>query len=212
MLPISNLIPLTALLPLGTEAQAQAVLSAGSVGNTLLALEHVYGGVSFGDHYEVKTRLEELGTMFRGYVSESSVAFLSTYVLVDFFQKKRLFPQEGNFPLTLTDLLLGNRTRPRPANQATSLIGVAAHLGGLVGISFLLRRNVSGEASLYDPSRGIILDFPSGKAEMQVAPADEGGEPLIALVSFHLAGLADAVSDVDQAVRMSRAARMVYSV
>jgi hypothetical protein len=135
---------------------------------------------------------------------------MGAYALNNFLQLKPPFAQKESFPLSLTDLLLSRSDRARPANQATSLMAVTAHLAGLTGISFLLRRTDKGDMSLYDPTDGIILDFPSGKAEMQAGPAGEAGEPLIALVAFHLIGLADAVPGSEQAARMYRAARMIF--
>jgi hypothetical protein len=205
------LIPFNALLSLGTEAQARFVASAGALGHTLLAIEHSYGSAPMEDHDEARACLDRWGSSFKVYLTESSVAFIGAFALNTFLQQKRPFAQKEDFPLFLTDLLLGRSRRARPANQATSLMAVTAHLAGLNGISFLLRRSDRGEMSLYDPKDAIIVDFPSGRAEMQAGTTGDSGEPLTALIAFHLAGLADAISETEQAARMYRAARMIYS-
>lgn len=196
---------------MGTEAQASAVLRAGAIGTTLLTLEHEYGGVPRSESDEAKARLDEIGKTFKQCVVESSIAGLSTYVLADFLQKRRLFAQEANdFPCTLTDLLRGLNRYPRPAAKATALVGTAAHLGGLVGIFFDLLRTTTGDLSLYDATRFIILDFPSGICEMQVTPKMEGSRPLLALVALHLQSLSETLRDRDLAMQMITAAAEVY--
>lgn len=221
--PISSQIPMNALMALGTEIQARVVIDAGAMGNTLLALEHAYRDVSLEDHLEAEVRLKNLGDKFKSYISDNSMVNLSTdlssqwnvstLVLNSFLEKQRAFTEDADYPLSLTDLLLGRKRHTRPANQAASLFGIAAHLGGLARIQFSLLRNADG-MSLFDP-RGSILDFPSGKAALQMAPATEPGEPvpgepLIALVAFHLIGLADGLSEVGQAARMYQAARIIF--
>ncbi|HEX5037735.1 MAG TPA: hypothetical protein VFX30_11295 [bacterium] len=221
--PIASQIPMNALMALGNEVQAHMVADAGAMGNTLLALEHAYGSVSFEDHLEAEVRLNQLGGKFKSYVADNSTASLSTdlnadwsvstLVLNSFLEKQRVFAQDAVYPSFLADLLLGRKRHMRPANQTTSLFGLAAHLGGLANIPFLLLRNADS-MSLFDP-RGSILDFPSGKAAIQIAPATEPGEPvpgepLIALVAFHLISVADGFSEVGHAAKMYHAARMIY--
>lgn len=210
--PISSLISLNAILPLGTEAQARAVTSAGPLGHTLLAIEHAYGGAPLEDYEEAKACLNRWGSSFKVYLTESSVAFIGAYALNNFLQLKPPYTQREEFPLSLTNLLLSRNDRARPANQATSLMAVTAHLASLTGISFLLRRTDKGDMSLYNQTDGIILDFPppSGRVEIQTAAAGEAGEPIISLVAFHLTGLADATSETVQALKMYQAAKMIY--
>jgi hypothetical protein len=222
--PISSQIPMNALMALGTEIQARMVTDAGAMGNTMLALEHAYADVPLEDHMEAEVLLKNFGGKFKSYISDNSMVNLSTdmsshwnvstLVLNSFLEKQRLFTEDADYPSFLTDLLLGRKRHLRPANQTASLFGIAAHLGGLAHIQFSLLRNAD-EMSLFDP-RGIILDFPSGKPAVQIAPATEPGEPvsgdpLIALVAFHLIGLADGLSEVGQAARMYHAARMIFS-
>jgi hypothetical protein len=207
-------IPLAPLLMIGTEAQATSVHIAGPIGTTLLTIEHCYGGVTLAEHAEAVARLEEIGTRFKRQVSESSVAGLPTYVLTDFLQKQTLFIRDsGEFPFFLTDLLTERNRYLLPSNQAPSVFGAAAHLGGLVGISFNLLRPLSGDLGLHEPHRGIILDFPSGKAEMQITPIEqkiEGSRDLLALVSLYLRSLSEITPDRELAGRMINAAQEVF--
>lgn len=207
--PFSSLIPVNALLPLGNAIQAEIVTQAGSLGSTMLALEQAYGGVSLEDNLAAEAALGKFETRYRSFVTDSSVAFLKTYALLDFFQKRPLPGFEADFPVSLTDLLLGNKKRLVPANQSTALFGLMTHLGGLSQIEFSVVRRSEG-LSLFDAKRECIIDFPAGRAEMQVGAATEAREPLLALISLHLIGLADGASEVGQAARMYHAARTMY--
>lgn len=209
LVPFSHLIPPNALLSMGTEIQAEMVTHAGSLGSALLAVEHAYCGVSFEDHLAAEARMGALEARYRSFVTDSSVAFFKTYVLLDFFQKRPLPAFETDFPVALTDLLLGNRKRLVPANQSTALFGLMAHLGGISHVDFSVIRRTEG-LSLFDGERDCIIDFPSGRAEMQVGSAAETREPLLSLFAFHLIGLADGASEVGHAARMYHAARAIY--
>ncbi|HSA58491.1 MAG TPA: hypothetical protein VLJ37_02245 [bacterium] len=210
-LVISNLIPLGPLLALGTAEQASFVQGSGPIGATFLALEHCYAGVPWTEHAEATTRLGEMALLFKRKMTESSIAFLSTYVLTDYFQKSPLFVREGaEYPALLTDLLMGRQRHPRSSNRATAPLAAASHFGSLVGIDFRLARGTGGEIRLYDATQRVLMDFPSGKAEMQVSAEVEGSMPLLALVALHLHSLAAAASERDTAARLVIAAGQVY--
>jgi tetratricopeptide (TPR) repeat protein len=164
----SPFVNVHSLLGLGTASQAAAVVSQTSIGNTVLAAEHHYGGISFADSHEARQRLSEISNRFtervlgRGAASGEPLSFL--LMLTDFFSETHFLPphiRRFQRPIRLTDFLLGRSATDHCGTDSGSCLpatALGAHLASLIGLKLEVLLHTD-HINLYNADEGVALDL-----------------------------------------------------
>jgi len=205
-------IPMTALLLLGTQAQAEMVANSADLGSTLLMLEHQYGCLSLIDHFELTGRLAELKALFKNRVTEMSGPLTKMHSLNFFFERVPLLPKaESRCPSLLSDLLMNRPKQLVPSHISPALIGLTAHLGGLLGLQLVIGSTSEGNQGIFSLAEGLLLTFERNRPELVVTPEMPESAPLISVVARYLHAMAESLSeDADHSRRLIAASREIY--